>query len=165
MALLIEFQRWLEPKLGVGGELSSMPDWAGKLAGLVARVAGMFHVCIEGGARIGTDTMSNAIAFGEWALGHARRSFGLMGGDALEQDAAALLATIVAKGQSTISRRTLHQAVKGAERFKTIDRLEEPLELLIETGHIRPWNAPKAASGKGRRPGSACEVRPELISG
>ena len=39
-----EFQRWLEPQLGMGKQLSLLAGWANKLAGAVARLAGILHM-------------------------------------------------------------------------------------------------------------------------
>lgn len=44
--LLRAFEDKVEPMLGEGGELESMSDWAGKLAGLAVRIAGILH-CVE----------------------------------------------------------------------------------------------------------------------
>src|SRR5215217_1597532 len=35
---------WIEPKLAEDGEFGDMTDWAGKLAGAVARIAGILHM-------------------------------------------------------------------------------------------------------------------------
>ena len=42
-ALLREFMEKLEPELGSGGELDCTQDWGSKLAGAVARIAGILH--------------------------------------------------------------------------------------------------------------------------
>jgi hypothetical protein len=42
--LLLTFERWIEPQLAEFESLSRMSDWAGKLAGAVARLASVMHL-------------------------------------------------------------------------------------------------------------------------
>src|SRR5207253_1574599 len=41
--LLREFEAWLEPRLGLEGEFALLAGWGNKLAGAVARLAGILH--------------------------------------------------------------------------------------------------------------------------
>jgi hypothetical protein len=41
---LRQFEQWLEPRLAPEGELSRLCGWANKLAGAIARIAGILHV-------------------------------------------------------------------------------------------------------------------------
>src|SRR5262249_53291632 len=81
-----EFERWLEPKLGEGAELSLLAGWANKLAGACARLALTLHVAekVHGGWSdpIPAETVARAIRLGkEYLLPHAQAAFGVMGAD------------------------------------------------------------------------------------
>jgi len=41
---LRDFEKWVEPQLAGLGALGNMTDWAGKLVGATARIAGNLHV-------------------------------------------------------------------------------------------------------------------------
>jgi len=51
LKLLQEFESWLEPQLGEGGEMSAMTDWCGKLAGAIVRLAGILHAADQTSGR------------------------------------------------------------------------------------------------------------------
>src|SRR5262249_9782131 len=44
--VLRELERWLEPRLAPGQELSTLAGWANKLAGACARIAGGMHLAV-----------------------------------------------------------------------------------------------------------------------
>lgn len=84
---LVDFAEKIEPKLASGGEYGGMADWAGKLTGAVARVAGIYHALAY--ARTGrpeeypiaAETVLCAIALAEYLIPHARAAFAEMGSD------------------------------------------------------------------------------------
>jgi hypothetical protein len=100
-----EFQMALEPRLGSCGDLASLKDWGGKLAGAVIRLAGILHCVREaegylrqqhdrtaatsGQFRWGNrfqpweheillETMSAAISIAEYLVPHTQAAFALM---------------------------------------------------------------------------------------
>ena len=84
--LFTEFRQRIESPLGEFGELGGISDWAGKLPGAVARIAGLLHVAEYGlsGAipdSISMSTMRSAIQIGEYFIGHATIAFAIMGRD------------------------------------------------------------------------------------
>ena len=50
-ALFLSFEAELEPRLGEFGDLAPVADWAGKLAGAVARLAGLLHIAAHSARR------------------------------------------------------------------------------------------------------------------
>ena len=83
-----DFECWLEPLLAPGEELSLLAGWANKLAGAIARIAGVCHVAAAIGEGrdwlmpIPRRTVEAAIALGrDYLLPHAKAAFGLMGAD------------------------------------------------------------------------------------
>jgi hypothetical protein len=85
--LLEAFERWLEPQLARGEELSHLAGWPQKLVGAVARIAAVLHMAATAGrgqawqVPIREDTVAAAIRLGkDYLLPHAQAAFGLMGG-------------------------------------------------------------------------------------
>ncbi len=95
------FERWLEPQLAAGEELSYLAGWANKLAGAVARIAGGLHAAASPTGpkdSISRETVLAAIAIGRgYLLPHAQAAFGIMAADETLEDAKALWASITRK--------------------------------------------------------------------
>lgn len=165
---LKEFLEWLEPQLGEHAELGTLTDWAGKLGGAVARLAGILHIAehvhegepwqlpIEG------DTLDRAIRLGEYYLAHARAAFAEMGADPEVEAARYVIGWITRKRIDRFSKRDAFEGTKG--RFRRVKELEPVLDLLVEHGHIREAAAEEASRGRGRRPSPVFEVNPYLRS-
>ena len=164
-AQLIEaFEKQLEPRLGMGGDLSAVADWAGKLSGAVARIAALLHI-IEGGsyrdgAEVAADTMERAVSLGHYFIDHARRAFDLMDADPLVAKGRAVLDYLRRKNIAEFKRSELHNGMQGS--FKRARDLEPVLSLLFEQGWIRPL--PQEAPGEkgGRPPSPKFQVNPSL---
>jgi hypothetical protein len=83
----LRFAEWIEPQLGLHGELGHMADWAGKLAGAVVRIAGLLHMAEHAddsapwGHSISEATFIRAVRIGEYAIPHAQAAHALMGAD------------------------------------------------------------------------------------
>ena len=78
------FRAWLEPQLAPFKRLEDIGDWAGKIAGNVARVAGLLHMMRHVShpapweAPVTGATMASAIKIGHYLIGHAHAAFGSM---------------------------------------------------------------------------------------
>ena len=100
---LQRLERWLEPQLAEGEDLSYLAGWAQKLAGACARLAAILHVAgaIKDGpppCTIDLDTVERAIRIGkDYLLPHAEAAFALMGADLRIDKARKLWASIVAR--------------------------------------------------------------------
>jgi hypothetical protein len=174
--LLEDFERWLEPQLAPGEELSQLAGWANKLAGAVARVAGVLHMAATAGVAepwnvpVGEAAAAAAIRLGrDYLLPHALAAFGLMGADERLEDAKAVAAWLgkqvserseeSERGVVTVSRRDIHQAFRG--RFKTVEDVDPVIRLLVDEGYLRPAPLEKR-EGPGRGPSPRYEVNPLL---
>ncbi len=161
--LLTRFMEDLEPRLGDGGDLEVIADWASKLAGAVVRIAGLLHLAGSNDVKepwtkpIDGETMDGAIRIGEYLVAHALAAFGLMGADPAAGDARHLLRWIESKGLETFTKRDLYQGVRG--RFKTVDALDAPLRLLIQHAYIRE-RPDEFRQRAGRKPSPTLEVNP-----
>jgi replicative DNA helicase len=120
---LTELRRQTEPRLGPGGDLAAIADWAHRHHGRVARIAGNTHLC-EAEARqpISENTMLNALRIGDYFLAHGIAAF--TGTDARTHRA---LRWLEARG--TVTLRELHRGPLGsrgtsAEAEKLADDLQ-----------------------------------------
>jgi hypothetical protein len=154
-AKMEEFEAWLEPQLGDGEPLSSLAGWANKLAGAIARIAGILHVAAgAGGAdyglEISDETVEAAVRIGrDYLLPHAKAAFALMGADPRTHDAQQILKwlknatgdsvktvnSVKGGGLFAVSRRDIHAGVFGGSR--RAEELEPALGLLVEFGYLR----------------------------
>jgi hypothetical protein len=156
-----EFERWLEPLLAPGEELSLLAGWANKLAGAIARVAGVFHVAAAIGE--GSDwltpidhrTVESAIALGrDYLLPHARAAFALMGADEKLEKARHVWESLSKRNEyrecsenapPRVTRRQIHQC--NRRQFVSAKDLDPVLQVLIDRGYL----AAIPASGEAGR--------------
>lgn len=157
----IKFETWLEPELGEGGELASIADWAGKLAGAIARIAALLHMAVNAGdsrpweQRINADTVKNAIQIGKYLIEHAKAAFDIMGDNEDIEAAKTFLRWIDKTGTREFKKRDLFQSVKGS--FPKVEMLDAGLSILIDYGYIREKASKKNKAG---RPSMIFEVNP-----
>jgi hypothetical protein len=164
--LMVEFQRRLEPRLGPDGDLFFIKDWAGKLAGAAARIAGILHVtfALEEGipwqCPIEAKTVEAAICIAEdYLLPHAVAAFGLMGADRNLENAKRLLKWLKEEKRQTFSRRDAHRAIQSW--IEKADDLEPVLKLLLNHGYLRERES-SGTGERGRRPSPVYGVNPAL---
>ena len=152
---LQEFERWLEPQMAEGEELSLLAGWAQKLAGAAARIAGILHVveAVATGrpwnAPISEQTVEAAVTLArDYFLPHAQAAFALMGADATVENARHVWATIARQSESVewsesasppVSRRDIHQW--NRRRFPNVEELDPVLALLVDRYYLRPAGA------------------------
>ncbi|WP_165069959.1 DUF3987 domain-containing protein [Paludisphaera rhizosphaerae] len=162
------FAARLEPRLGPSGELVVIADWAGKLAGAVARIAGLLHMADHAsnltsvGAPLSAEVIDRAVLIGDYLIPHAKVAFALMDRDPLVDDAERLLGWIRRRVEGRgadrmFTKRDAFEALKG--RFKRSAALDPPLELLASHGYIRPRDSERGPT-RGRPPGPCYEVNP-----
>ena len=84
----LAFEGRLEPRLGPGGDLNHMGDWAGKAAGAAVRIAGVMHAvrCVDSAKPVGGavegESMRAAVDLVEhYFLPHAQAALAEMGAD------------------------------------------------------------------------------------
>jgi hypothetical protein len=171
---MVEFSEWLEPQLP---DLDHLAGWPEKLAGAVARIAGILHVADRVADRaggswhepIGRETVERAIRLGrDYYLPHALVTFQAMESNPVVAVAKRILTWLTSlsvnhvdnvNGPLCVSRRDVHRA--GGRAFPTADALDPVLDLLVKHYWIRP-------TGEGR-PGRGAasptfEVNPAVRS-
>lgn len=168
-----DLARELESRLGAGGDLAALSDWANKLVGGVARIAGLLHLATLDASRVSgnsgkygkniqnrsttdlLETVSNetarsSITIGRYLLDHAQSAFALIGADPDLSHAQRILGWLERVGVTRFSKRDAWQATRGY--FKKAAELDAPLHLLCEHGYLREETPER--SGPGRRPGA-----------
>jgi hypothetical protein len=164
--VLLAFEQWIEPQLGPSGDLRPIVDWAAKLAGAVARIAGLLSLAKDLGDdgdlsewRVDAETVHDAVSIGHYLIAHAKAAFYEMGSNPAVEDARRILAWIERKDLSRFTKRDVHQAHRS--HFKTVSDLDPALRLLEEHGYIRLHEAPPQSSpGRPRSP--VYDVNPRL---
>jgi hypothetical protein len=148
-----------EPRLKVGtGDLEALRDWAAKLPGAAARIAGLLHLAAnpERGPRmpVSEDTMTCALQQADYWAEHAMAAFGAMRAHARTEDARAVL-----EWTGDRKRFTLREVHRGMQRrFASAQEVLATLTFLEDHGYIR--RLPDLdTSRRGRKP-VAYEVHP-----
>ena len=161
-----DFQRWVETGLDDDGEFEHMRDWAGKLPGAAARIAGLFH-CFEYAGKqpqthpVSIQTMNRALSLARKLSRHALAFYDLMGADAAIEGARKVLRWIIRNGSAFFTGHDCHYALKST--FKRRAELDPALQVLIERGYIRKVEAQRDKR-PGRPPGAGTyEVHPSLL--
>ncbi len=157
-----EYANEVERRQGPGEDLAGVRDWASKLAGAVARIAGGLHLLENVGRDcpwnipISPETILAAWAIGDYLIAHALAAFGSMGVDPNVSLATRLLGWIARKGLTEFSLRECHQAHRNVG---TPQGLEPGLRLLCERGYLRQKGGqPRAGRGQAKSP--VFEVNP-----
>ncbi len=160
---LTNFQTWVEPQLADLGSMGTMTDWAGKLVGLVARLAGLLHMAEHSHSAapwdvpIACETVEAAVRIGKYLIHHARAAFALMGADAAVEDAKRVLAWVRRRGLQNFSKRDAFNGLRG--RFRKAVDLDPALSALVDRNYIRPI-ATEPRAGAGRKPSPEFEINP-----
>ena len=168
------FRADVEANLRPGEELDDLAEWGNKLAGTVARLAGLLHSARRAvnivdtmdlmyrgqpwDELIETDTMMAAVSLGRYFEAHAKAAFALMGSDARLAVAKRVWAAIVRHDLNSFKVSDLWQHVRRS--FSNVAELEQALNTLDELGYIRARGVPKR-EGPGKPPSPMFEVNPQ----
>ncbi|NMH97983.1 DUF3987 domain-containing protein [Pseudonocardia sp. K10HN5] len=159
---ILELERRLEPRLAPHADLAHITDWASKLNGAVARLAGLLFLAevlpTGWGEPVPARHVDAAARLGHYFLGNALAVFDQMGADPTVGDALAVLEWISRVRPQSFSRRDAFTALSRS-RFRKIADLDPVLQLLDDHGFIRPEEQPQRA-GPGRRASPRWSVHP-----
>lgn len=175
-AQVVAFQERLEPRLGAGGDLAHIADWAGKLVGAACRMMGLLHVAEvasiesaperpspllspehwpEGSSRpwdtkVTAGTARAAIHLAEaFLVPHSLVAFASMGAHPALADARLLLGWLGRSRVESFSVRDAHQELRRHQL--TPLQVERAAGVLVEHGYVRPFESAQKGTG---RPGS-----------
>ena len=160
-----EYADDIERRQAAGGNLSDLSDWASKLAGAVARIAGGFHL-VENAAQgspwatpISAANVERAWAIGEYLTEHAQAAYGQMQTSPSASLARRLLRWVDRTAPIKFTLREAHRAHQNVAGIVSVQDLVPALTLLCERGYLR--EQPVKNTG-GRPPSPTYEVNPAL---
>lgn len=159
--LWLDFAQEVEDQQGEGGPLDSIRDWTSKLPGAVARVAALLELAAGGLGRdtVGMEAMHQAITLARLLIPHTKAAFNLLGADALEADAIAVLKWVRGNGLEEFTQR---EAQKGMEaRFRSVDKLKRAIDKLRDLDCVR---VTKRRNQGSIRPSVVIQVNPACLS-
>ncbi len=163
LALWKQFYDDVERRQADGQDLSSVRDWASKLAGAVARIAGNLHLmenfreAVPWNRPITAETVAAAWSIGEYLIPHGLAAFGQMGADAAHALARRILKWIERSGPATFSAR---DCFRVHQNTATMEEMTAALTILSDHGCIRLEEQER--SGPGRKPSPLYAVNPAL---
>lgn len=162
-----KFSERIERGLAPYGEYEGITDWAGKLPGAVARIAGLLH-CGElaGEAHptsrpVSVNTMQRAVAIGKYLVDHALVAFSLLANGETDEAAQKLWRSITTLGKTEFRERELLQRVKGG----IIDgkkEFQDAMANLESRGFVCKVEVP-ATTRRGRPRSQKWAVHPEAL--
>lgn len=150
----------IEHQQGEGGRYESINDWTSKLPGAVARIAAVLELAETGlqAVEVSHASMDKALKLGRLLIPHAQAAFGLLGTDAVDNDAVAILKWIRANELSDFTRRECQKAQEG--RFRSMDRLQKALARLEQQDVVREFKR----HNKGAPQTTAYSVNPKVLA-
>lgn len=148
----------IEGEQGEGGRFESISDWTSKLPGAAARIAALFELGDTGldAGVVGAGAMERAVRLARLLIPHAQAAFGILGTDAVEIDAAAILKWIRAGERQSFTRREAQKAQEG--RFRNVERLQKALERLGHQDVVREFKR----ANRGAPPTTCYAVNPKV---
>ena len=167
--MLEAFSEELEPKLKE--EYAEFADWAGKLAGSVARIAALLcradrHIVREflqepESLIVPGEIMADAIRIGRYFTEHAKSAFSLLGADEGIRNCKYVMSAIRKAGLSEVSRRDIMRLCRA---LKTKDAVQPVIDQLVEFGYLAEKPG-RQQTGRGRTPLEVYLVNPCLTAG
>ena len=132
-----EFQRIVESDMREGGRFEHIQDWASKLPGAMARVAGLLH-CAENAnphvTEIASDTMKRTLALGALLCEHALAVFDAMSADPAMSKARRVWRWVEQQRTASFTLRDCWHPLRGT--FKRVKDIEPALEILVERRYL-----------------------------
>lgn len=156
----LDMAQAIENQQGNGGRYESICDWTSKLPGAVARIAALFELAATGleAKEIRFESMDSAISLARLLIPHAQAAFALLGTDAIDTDAAAIVRWVQANGLTEFTKREAQRAQEG--RFRSVDRLQKALDRLEHQDVVRAFKR----HNKGAPPSSCFAVNPKALT-
>jgi hypothetical protein len=144
------------------GRFEHVRDWAGKLPGMAARVAGLLHCADHAfdadltASKLSLDTMARALDFACVCESHALAAYDLMGADLALEAARKLWSWIARQRKPEFTFRNAFQALRGS--FPRAADLDPAFEVLVERAYVAGKQTPRSVG----RPTRIFQVNPSL---
>jgi len=155
----LDFAAEIEIQQGERGAMESIADWSSKLPGAAARIAALLELADSGptAESVSLEATEKAVRLCRLLIDHAHAAFGLLGADATDTDATAIVKWARDGGMLSFSRRQCQKAMEG--RFRSIERLEKALERLAQSDVSRIDKVPN----RGAPPTTMIRMNPKLF--
>lgn len=150
----LNYARVIEIRMGEDGLYFHIRDWAGKLPGMIARIAGLLH-----GMRhyqdkpenylISQKDMMAAIKIGGFVASHAEYAFAILCEDSCWEGSRRILNWIKKNHCFQFTQRDCHHGLKSY--FKKVKELEPCLEMLLNHNYIKEKDREKVSHRPSRR--------------
>lgn len=154
----------VEALLRPGAQLEHLIDWGSKLAGAVARIAGLLHCAdfADGfiSNQISKKAIQSACVIGAYYIEHAVAVFGLMKEDTRIKTARMIFDYIKRLKPTTFKARELFNHTN----CQSMQDIQPGLNILVEWGYIRESVKQEIGSRPGRPPSTVYEVNPKIFS-
>lgn len=156
----LDMAQAIEDEQGEGGRYESISDWTSKLPGAVARIAALLELATTGlgTTEVSFECMDDAISLARLLIPHAQAAFALLGTDAVDVDAAAVVRWVQAHGLAQFTKRDAQKAQEG--RFRSVDRLQKAMDRLEQQDVVRSFKR----HNKGAPPSTCFAVNPKALS-
>ena len=142
-----EFHDDIEAGMQPGESMASMKDWGSKLAGAVARIAGLLHYAEHGlqatNKQISVNVVNASAAIGAYYREHALSTFGLMRENPEIESAKRILEYIM---HHKPDRFTGRDVLRHKNALKTMAEVTPGIKLLLERNYIKENEEIKAAT-------------------
>jgi hypothetical protein len=133
-----EFHDDIEVEMQPGKLMASMKDWGSKLAGTVARIAGLLHYAEHGiqatNKPISVNVVNASAAIGAYYREHALATFGLMRENPEIESAKKILEYLIHHKPDSFTGRDV---LRHKNAIKTMEEVTPGTRLLIERNYIR----------------------------
>ena len=137
-----EFHDDIEAEMQPDKPMASMRDWGSKLAGAVARIAGLLHYAEHGqqatNKPISVNVVNASAAIGAYYREHALATFGLMRENPEIESAKRILEYLILHKPDSFTGRDI---LRHKNALKTMAEVTPGLKLLIERNYIREIKA------------------------
>jgi len=149
----------IELQQGERGALESIADWSSKLPGAAARIAALLELAESGSSADSVSLVATekAVRLCRLLIPHAQAAFGLLGADATDTDAIAIVKWATEVRRLSFKRSECQKAMEG--RFRSVVRLEKALERLELSDVARIEKVPN----RGARPSIMVRMNPKLF--
>lgn len=149
-----EFALKVEAKMRDGGDFEHIRDWAGKLPGVAARLAGLLHCAKYAqeqpwNMEIQLGTVQSALRLAALLARHALAVFDMMGADPGLDAARKVWKWVDSRKLKTFTARDCFQALRGT--FPRMNDLNPALEVLLDRGYLTERQDQKRGSGRPGR--------------
>lgn len=158
------FSLVVEHELREGQRFEYLRDWAGKLPGAAARVAGLLHIATHAhesngpqGYCVSLVTMQTALGVMAVIAEHTIAAFGVMAANPDLEKAKRIWGWIQRRPEKTFTQRECHHGLQST--FPRVGDLKPGLDVLVERYLIRP----KATDRREGRPSMSFEVNPAFL--